>query len=88
MGPNEITRKGRLFFEVPGDRKVPCIKTDNDSTCLLTDTRFSYCQNCCYGEQEALISNDFPDKWYTVNMAMFSQPSDEVTGNEPTPKAS
>ena len=47
VAPNEIIRQGRQFPEILESRKVHCVKTDDDSTCLLTDTRSCYCQNCC-----------------------------------------
>ena len=42
----EIVRKGRKFTDVSEDRKNHCVTSNLDSSCLLTNTRSCYCQNC------------------------------------------
>ena len=85
--PNEIVRKGRQFSDVPGNRKIHCVKLDGENSHLLTNTRSCYCPGCRYGELDKCCNKDFLDDWQTVNIEMLSLPSDKVTRSEPSPEA-
>ena len=83
MGPDEINHKGRQFSEVPGNQKLHCIKADDESTKLLTNTRSCYCCKCRYGEFEQCINKDYVDDWKEIQIEMLTQSSDKTTNSEP-----
>ena len=85
--PNQIVRMGRQFSDIPRNRKIHCIKLDDENSHLLTNTRSCNCPGCCYGELDKCCNKDFLDDWQTVNIKMLSQPSDKVTRSEPSPEA-
>ena len=82
VGPDEINRKGRQFSEVPGNRKVHCVKANDENIKLLTNTRSCYCCKCRYGEFEQCMNKDYMDDCREIQIEMLTQPSDETTRSE------
>ena len=81
----EVVRKGRKFTDVSENRKIHCVTSNLDSSCLLTNTRSCYCQNCLQGESENCCNVVYMDEWRTVEIELQSEPSDKVTRSEPLP---
>ena len=81
----KIVRKGRKFTDVSENRKIHCVTSNLDSSCLLTNTRSCYCQNCLQGESENCCNIVYMDEWQTMEIELQNEPSDKVTRSEPLP---
>ena len=81
----EIVRKGRKFTDVSENRKIHCVTSTQDSSCLLANTRSCYCQNYLQGENENCCNIAYLDEWRTVEIELQNEPSDKVTRSEPRP---
>ena len=81
----EIVRKGRKFTDVSENRTIHCVTSNLDSSCLLTNTRSCYCQNCLQEESENCCNVVYMDEWRTVEIELQNEPSDKVTRNKPLP---
>ena len=81
----KIVRKGRKFTDVSENRKIHCVTSNLDSSCLLTNTHSCYCQNCLQGESENCCNVVYMDECQTMEIELQNEPSDKVTRSEPLP---
>ena len=79
----ETVRKERKFTDVSENRKIHCVTSNLDSSCLLTNTRSCYCQNCLQGESGNCCNVVYMDEWRTVEIELQNEPGDKVTRSKP-----